>query len=76
MISVGWSLRSMDTVHDKDKVIKKLAAKTRPGSVVLFHDTNEHILSIIKEYFVWLKDNEFKIVSLEQMFEINAYETE
>lgn len=74
MISVGWSLRSFDTVNDKEKVIEKLIAKTRPGDVVLFHDTDEKILAIIKAYLNWLNENGFKIVSLEQLFNIEAYE--
>lgn len=74
MISAGWSLRSFDTVWDKEKVLKKLMTKTKPGNVVLFHDTDEKILPLIKEYIAWINKNDFKIVGLDQLFNIEAYE--
>ncbi len=74
MISVGWSLRSFDTIHGKEKVMKKLKSRTAPGKIILFHDTNKNIVQIIDEYIIWLKSNGYKIVSLERMFNIQAYE--
>jgi len=74
MVPVGWSLRSLDTVNSADKVLQKLKRNTKPGSVVLFHDTNEKILEIIIEYLHWLKVNEYKIVSLDKLFSIEIYE--
>jgi peptidoglycan-N-acetylglucosamine deacetylase len=76
LTSVGWSLRSFDTIHDRKKVMNKLTAKTRPGDVVLFHDTNEKILGIIEAYLRWLKENDYSVVSLETLFNVNAYDTE
>lgn len=75
MISIGWSLRSFDTFNDKEKVMKKLTSKTKPGDVVLFHDTDEKIIEILEDYLDWLKSNGFEIVSLDQLFKIDAYET-
>ena len=76
MTSVGWSLRSFDTVKTKEKVLQKLKRKTKSGDVVLFHDIDEKILEIIEDYLSWLKDRGFKIVSLTKLFDIEAYETE
>lgn len=75
MFSIGWSLRSFDTVRDKQKVLNKLKSKTKAGGVVLLHDTDEKIIPIIDEYLVWLKTNQFKIVSLDKLFNIEAYES-
>jgi peptidoglycan/xylan/chitin deacetylase (PgdA/CDA1 family) len=75
MFSIGWSLRSFDTIRDKQKVLKKLKANTRGGDVVLFHDTDKKIIPIIDEYLGWLKANRFKVVSLEKLFNIDAYES-
>ena len=55
MVSVGWSLRLFDTVKDPKNVIAKLVTNTKPGDVVLFHDTNKNILEIVEEYLLWLK---------------------
>ena len=74
MISVGWSLRSFDTVRSSDKVLAKLEARTKPGDIVLFHDTNPNIITIIEDYLKWLKKNDFKVVSLTTLLNIPAYE--
>ncbi len=74
MISVGWSLRSFDTIHDKEKVLRKLKKKTKPGDIVLFHDTHEKIIGIVEEYAGWLKENDFEMVRLDKMFNIEVYE--
>lgn len=40
MISVGWSLRSYDTViRDKERLLRRLIKKVKPGQIVLLHDT-------------------------------------
>lgn len=75
MFSIGWSLRSFDTIKDKDKVLKKLKSKTKSGDIVLFHDTNEKIIPVIEEYLNWLKTNHFKVVSLDKLLNIPAYES-
>jgi len=75
MFSIGWSLRSFDTIRDKQKVLKKLKSKTSAGDIVLFHDTDEKIISIIDEFLVWLKTNNFKVERLDKMLNIEAYET-
>ncbi len=74
MRSIGWSLRSMDTVKSRDEVVTKLMTNTKPGDIVLFHDTNTHIIKIIENYIIWLQKNDFKIVSLTSLLNIRAYE--
>ncbi len=74
MISVGWSLRSFDTFRSSDKVLAKLKTRTKPGDIVLFHDTNPNIITIIEDYLKWLQKNDFKIVSLTTLLNISAYE--
>lgn len=74
MIPVGWSLRSFDTVHAKEKVLRKLKKKTKPGDIVLFHDTREKITGIVEEYAGWLKENNFEVVRLDKMINIEVYE--
>ena len=74
MISIGWSLRPFDTTMSTKYVISKLKANTKAGDIVLFHDTNPNIITIIEEYLVWLDKNDFKIVSLTNLLNIPAYE--
>ncbi|NOX84371.1 MAG: polysaccharide deacetylase family protein [Chlorobi bacterium] len=74
MMSVGWSLRSFDTVNSPEKVLKKLKKKTNPGDIVLFHDTLENTPGIIEKYARWLKENGFEVVPLNKMLKIEVYE--
>ncbi|MBC8320301.1 MAG: polysaccharide deacetylase family protein [Bacteroidetes bacterium] len=74
MVSVGWSLRSYDTVKSSKKVMAKLTDDTKAGDIVLFHDTNPNVITIIEDYLFWLQKNDFKIVSLTSLLNIPAYE--
>jgi peptidoglycan/xylan/chitin deacetylase (PgdA/CDA1 family) len=74
LISIGWSLRSFDTVKNSQKVLNKLLSNTMPGDIVLFHDTNAQIITIIEDYLLWLQKNDYKIVSLTSLLNIPAYE--
>ena len=74
LISIGWSVRSLDTNRSPKSVIARLKRKTRPGTIVLFHDTKEKIIPILKEFIPWLKNNGFSVVSLEELLQIDAYE--
>lgn len=74
MQSIGWSLRSLDTVLEKDKLIKKLQNNTKPGSIVLLHDTTSNIGEILETYLQWLVANGYKIVDLASFLNIEAYE--
>lgn len=73
MKSIGWSVRSFDTIRKAEKVMQKLRSGTAPGKVVLFHDSLPQTLVVIPQYLEWLKQNGYKIVSLEELFNINAY---
>ncbi len=76
MISIGWSLRSFDTIKSVNKTFEKLKNKTKPGSVVLLHDNDLKIIPIVEEYLKWLEENNYKVVSLADLFNIEAYEAE
>lgn len=74
MESIGWSLRSLDTIRDKNKVISRVMRKVQPGDIILLHDRNEHTLSLVKEIVSWLKNNAYNIVGLDTILAIEAYE--
>ena len=47
-ISVGWSVRSFDTVIKKqDKLLQKINSALKPGAIFLFHDTSRTTLDIL-----------------------------
>jgi peptidoglycan/xylan/chitin deacetylase (PgdA/CDA1 family) len=75
LISVGWSVRSFDTNKSPKHVISRLKRKTHPGAIILLHDTKEKIFPILHEYLPWLKANGYRVTSLEDLLQIDAYET-
>jgi len=54
--SVGWSLRSLDTVFtSKERILKRLLRKVKGGDIVLLHDTKEITLEMLEEFIVAIK---------------------
>ena len=65
MTSVGWNLRSMDTVaKSKDQLLEKLKTLTRPGSIVLLHDRCEISVDTLTDYIVFCKQQGFTFTTL------------
>lgn len=75
LVSIGWTIRSFDTNRSAKKIISRLKRKTSPGAIILFHDTKEKIIPILEAYIPWLKENGFKVVNLDKLLQIDAYET-
>lgn len=74
MTSIGWSLRTFDTVKDPDQVLEKIKNNTLPGDIVLFHDTLEFIPQVVDKYLDWIKEQGWKIVGLDKLLNIQVYE--
>lgn len=74
LISVGWSLRSLDTVNNSEKVLQKLKKKLKPGDVILFHDNRKNTPEILKSFLPWLSENHFDVLELDKLLQLKAYE--
>ena len=75
MKSIGWTLRSLDTVAEtKEALYKKVVTKIAPGSIVLFHDTQDITLSILTEIIHYCKKSGIEIVPLPELIKSKAYE--
>ncbi len=72
--TIGWSLRSFDTIKNTEKTLRKLYKKTSAGDIVLFHDNREHIVDILQSYLEYIKTEGYEIVPLDQLLNIQAYE--
>jgi peptidoglycan-N-acetylglucosamine deacetylase len=73
--TVGWSIRSYDTViADENKLFNKLTAALKPGSVVLFHDTGKTTLAVLPKFIQHVKNNGYTITRLDKMFNLTPYE--
>ena len=69
MISIGWSVRSYDTMI---KDIEKLVQKVKPqldkrGHIVLMHDSCEHTAEALDRLIVHCRENGIEIVNLDRI---------
>lgn len=72
---IGWNVRSLDTTKDSEEIVaKRVKEQLKPGAIVLFHDTSEKTAAVLKQTLNFAKENGFKIVSVEQLLNIKAYE--
>jgi peptidoglycan-N-acetylglucosamine deacetylase len=53
--TIGWSIRSLDTVKSKMQVLKRLQ-KAKPGDIILLHDTKHQTPEILEEFLRSMKD--------------------
>jgi peptidoglycan/xylan/chitin deacetylase (PgdA/CDA1 family) len=75
MVSIGWNVRSLDTViQDTDKLYKRVISRITPGSILLFHDTGSNTVETLKAVILFAQKNSYRIVGLDEMLNIKAYE--
>ena len=72
---LGWNIRSFDTTKDSVKTIsQRIEKRIKPGAIILLHDTNDKIVQVLEKILIFAKENNYKIISLEQLLKIKAYE--
>ncbi|CAM1349440.1 polysaccharide deacetylase family protein [Tenacibaculum halocynthiae] len=72
---LGWSIRSLDTViEDENKVLKRILPKIKPGAIILLHDNQNNVVPVLEQLLIFLKNNNYNIVSLETLTNEKAYE--
>ncbi|OFX22463.1 MAG: hypothetical protein A2041_08200 [Bacteroidetes bacterium GWA2_31_9b] len=71
---IGWSLRSFDTIHEPEKVIRKVKKRVKNGDIILFHDNRFNSIEIVKSVLEYLKSNNYKIIRVDELLEITAYD--
>jgi peptidoglycan-N-acetylglucosamine deacetylase len=65
MITVGWSIRTLDTVRKPDeKMEKKILGKVKDGDIILFHDTTNGLIELLDSLIPRLKEKGFNFVIL------------
>lgn len=72
---IGWSIRSYDTTSGSAHTIaQRVQSQIKPGAIILFHDTSSKTIEALKQTLDFAKNNDYKVVSVEQLLKINAYE--
>jgi peptidoglycan-N-acetylglucosamine deacetylase len=75
-LSIGWSLKSKDTViHDEKAVIDRLRNKLRRGDIVLFHDNRPTVLNVLDAFITHVEDRQYRIDRLDKLIKSEAYGT-
>lgn len=71
---IGWNIRSLDGILKDGKIIfDRIKSRMAPGGIVLLHDT-EHSVRILERLMLYLEENKYKVVSVEELLNIKAYE--
>lgn len=74
LITLGWSIRSFDTVaKDADKVFKNISSKIQKGDVILLHDNSALSLNVLEKLLKHCKKENLESVTLAKLFNIEAY---
>ncbi|MBW7676961.1 polysaccharide deacetylase family protein [Chryseobacterium chendengshani] len=63
--SIGWNVRSFDTVmSDEKKILKKITKELKKGSVILLHDTSEKTYTILVELLLFLERENYSTFTI------------
>lgn len=72
---IGWNIRSLDTTHDQEEVVfRRVIKQLKPGSILLFHDTSEKTIAVVRRTLLFAQENNFRIVGLEELLQLSAYQ--
>ncbi len=72
---VGWNIRSFDTIaNSAQTIVQRVQSQIKPGAIILFHDTSDKTIQALKQTLDFAKHNGYKVVTVEQLLKINAYE--
>ncbi len=71
---IGWNIRSLDGILKDEKIIfARIKNRITPGGIALLHDTS-HTVKTLELLLLHLEDNKYKVVSIEELLNIKAYE--
>lgn len=69
--SIGWNVRSLDTVTDDEKKIyKKVIRDLKEGSIILLHDTSEKTYNVLVDLLLFLKDKKYSTFTVDSINKI------
>ena len=75
--TIGWSVRSLDTVDSKSRneICQRVKARLHPDAIILLHDRCKQADELLEKIIHTTLENNYSFVSLEEMLKIdNIYE--
>ncbi|MCC7030434.1 MAG: polysaccharide deacetylase family protein [Chitinophagaceae bacterium] len=71
MISMGWNLRSLDTVaKSTEELLQKLKHKTKPNALVLLHERCDITVDVLTDYIDYCLREGYTFVTLKTPHEV------
>lgn len=69
--SIGWNIRSLDTViQDEDKILKKVTKGLKKGSIILLHDTSEKTYNVLVDLLLFLEREKYSTFKIDPTVKI------
>lgn len=66
--SIGWNVRSLDTVlKNEAEISARILKKVKPGSIILMHDTSEKSLLALHDLLLNLQKQNYRFVTVNQL---------
>lgn len=74
--TIGWSIRSLDTVSYKrrDKVCERVVKRLRPGGIILLHDRCRQADVLLEMLIKAVRRQGYDFISLQNLLDSKAYE--
>lgn len=70
LTSIGWSVRSYDTMgHSAEVVVQRITKQIEGGDIVLMHDNRECVLEITEATLKYLQANGYRAVSIDELLQ-------
>ena len=67
--SIGWNVRSLDTViSDEKKILRKVTKGLKKGSIILLHDTSEKTFNVLVELLLFLEREKYSTFTIDSIF--------
>ena len=64
--SIGWNVRSLDTIiDDEKKIYKRVTEGLKKGSIILLHDTSEKTYRVLADLLLFLKDKKYSTFTVD-----------
>ncbi len=74
-ISIGWSIRSFDTVvRNESQLLKKILSSLKPGAILLLHDTQEITVRILPQLLEGIREMGYRVKRLDKLINLNPYD--
>ncbi|MDR7208598.1 polysaccharide deacetylase family protein [Flavobacterium piscis] len=72
---IGWNIRSFDGgTKNQNLIFSRIIKRVSPGGIVLLHDTASHSVLVLEQFLQFLQQNNYKVVSVEELLNLKAYE--